>query len=157
MLEVGCGPGHLAIELANRGLDVTGLDLDAEMIERARNNSWERVDGHRSLPSFEVGDAALLPYDDDTFDLVTSTFAVHHWSDPQGAFGEIARVLRPDGRALIWDFGPGGHLFGAHEDEPDPTSHFHDSPLELVAATPWEWPLSFSPTQRMELIHSEAQ
>lgn len=149
ILEVGCGPGHLAMELAARGFDVTGVDLDEEMIERARSHAGRAGDGQDPRVSFDVGDAAALPYDDESFALVTSTLSLHHWADLGAALGEIARVLEPDGRALIWDFGGGGHAF--HGDMPDPSSHFHDSPLQLVSATQWRWPFGFSPTQRMEL------
>jgi ubiquinone/menaquinone biosynthesis C-methylase UbiE len=148
-LEIGCGPGHLAVEIAARGLDVTAVDLDEAMIERAQTNA-HRANRREDLQvSFEVADAASLPYRDETFDLVTSTLSLHHWADPGAALSEIARVLKPDGRALIWDFGTGGHAL--HGDMPDPSLHFDGSPLRLVSATPWRWPFGFSPTQRIEV------
>lgn len=52
VLEVGCGPGHLAIRLAERGLDVTALDVDPAMIRRARTNA-ERV-GRRHRRSWSA-------------------------------------------------------------------------------------------------------
>ena len=59
VLEIGCGPGHLSIRLARRyGLDVTGLDLDAAMIERARANAERPRNGDERRPSFLVGDVA---------------------------------------------------------------------------------------------------
>lgn len=150
VLEIGCGPGHLAIELASRGLDVTGLDLDPDMIERARANVTHLRDDHIGRPSFEVGDVAALPHPDDSLDLVVSTLSLHHWADPEAALTEIARVLREDGRALIWDLGSGRRLL--HGRMPDPASHLGGSPLRVVAVTPWMWPLRFTPTQRMELV-----
>lgn len=148
VLDVGCGPGHVAMELAATGLDVIGIDLDPAMIERARAKA-PGSDGRP--PSFDVGDVATMPYDDDSFDLVVSTLALHHWSDPEPALKEIARVLEPGGRALIWDFGAGHHL--AHGDMPPLDSHFEGSPLQVVGSTPWRWPFGFTPTQRMELTH----
>jgi SAM-dependent methyltransferase len=63
VLEVGCGPGHLSIRLARQhGLDVTGLDLDPAMIERARANADRSEDGDERWPSFLVGDVAALPF-----------------------------------------------------------------------------------------------
>lgn len=149
ILEVGCGPGHLALELAGRGLDVTGLDLDPAMIERARAKSHGRENEGRLSPTFDVGDASSLPYPDDSFDLVVSTLSMHHWADPAAALTEIARVLRPTGRALIWDFRSGRQFLHGHM--PDLSSHVRESGLHAVAIEPWKWPLGFTPTQRMEL------
>jgi SAM-dependent methyltransferase len=52
---------------------------------------------------FTVGDVAAMPFEDASFDLVVSTFSVHHWTDARGGFAEVARVLRPGGRALVYD------------------------------------------------------
>src|SRR6266540_2630623 len=111
VLEVGCGPGHLSIRLARQhGLDVTGLDLDPAMIERARANADRPRDGDERRPSFLVGDVASLAFPDGSFDLVVSTLSMHHWADPTAGLTEIGRVLRPGARALVWDLGPAsGH------------------------------------------------
>jgi ubiquinone/menaquinone biosynthesis C-methylase UbiE len=106
VLDVGCGPGHLAIRLARRGggLSVSGVDLDPATIARADANvarAFRRDDPRR--PDFQVGDVAALPFPDRSFDLVVSTFSMHHWSDPAGGLAELYRVLLPGGRALIWD------------------------------------------------------
>src|SRR5215213_11312400 len=101
VLEVGCGPGHLSIRLARQhGLDVTGLDLDPAMIERARANADRSEDGDERGPSFVLGDVAALPFPDESFDLVVSTMSMHHWADPTAGMAEIDRVLRPGARAL---------------------------------------------------------
>jgi SAM-dependent methyltransferase len=71
---------------------------------------------------------------------------------------EIGRVLRPGGRALIWDFRPGvrPHLFGpCHAHIPDPVDHTRGSPLWVVKATPWSWPWRLPLTQRIELVRAE--
>jgi 2-polyprenyl-3-methyl-5-hydroxy-6-metoxy-1,4-benzoquinol methylase len=61
LLEVGCGPGRLSTLLASRfGLDVTGLDLDPAMSERARANAERSGHGGRRRPSFLVGDVSSL-------------------------------------------------------------------------------------------------
>lgn len=60
VLEVGCGPGHLSIRLADQhGFDVTGLDLDPVMIERARAKVAHGSPGDERRPAFVVGDAAV--------------------------------------------------------------------------------------------------
>jgi ubiquinone/menaquinone biosynthesis C-methylase UbiE len=147
VLEVGCGPGHLSVDLARRhGLSVTGLDLDPAMIERARVNAARKAGGVN--PTFWVADVASMPFLDESFDLVVSTLSMHHWESPADALKEMHRVLRPGGRALIWDLGQGAHFLHSHL--PDPTAHSDETPLRLVAATPWKWPWKLSLTQRME-------
>ena len=154
VLEVGCGPGHLSIRLARQpGLDVTGLDLDPAMIERARANADRAGVGDERRPSFLVGDVASLPFPDGSFDLVVSTLSMHHWADPTAGLAEIGRVLRSGGQALIWDFRPGVWSFHAHP--PDPVEHTHGSPLRVVSATPWRWPWRFNLTQRTELVRTD--
>jgi SAM-dependent methyltransferase len=150
VLEVGCGPGHLSIRLARElGLDVTGLDLDPEMLEVARANAEGIAGDSRRLPSFVLGDAASLPFADGSFDLVVSTLSMHHWADPRVGLSEIGRVLRPGGRALIWDLRPG--IVPLHRQVPDPLEYTHGGPLRVVSATPWRWPWRFAFTQRIEL------
>jgi SAM-dependent methyltransferase len=153
VLEVGCGPGHLSVRLARRhGLDVTGLDLDPAMIERARANADGAVGGEELRPSLLVGDVASMPFPDETFDLVVSTMSMHHWADPTAGMAEMARVLRPGARALVWDFRPGFVPF--HGELPDPVEHTRGTPLRVVGATPWRWPWKFSLTQKIELVRA---
>jgi SAM-dependent methyltransferase len=154
VLEVGCGPGRLSIWLARQhGLDVTGLDLDPAMIERARANADRPGNGHDRRPSFLVGDVASLAFPDGSFDLVVTTLSMHHWADPRAGFVEIGRVLRPGARALVWDFRGGVVPF--HRHVPDPVEHTHGSPLRMVNATPWPWPWRFKLTQRIELVRAD--
>ena len=159
VLEVGCGPGHLSIRLARQhGLHTTGLDLDPAMIERARANAEGAGEGFGRLPpgrlpSFLVGDVASLPFPDGSFDLVVSTFSMHHWADPTAGLTEMARVLRPGARALVWDFRRGFVPF--HGDLPDPVEHTRGAPLRVIGATPWRWPWRLELTQRIELVRAD--
>jgi SAM-dependent methyltransferase len=159
VLEVGCGPGHLSVQLAGQyRLEVTGLDLDPAMIARAAANIDRAANRGGRRPSFLVGDVATLAFPDRSFDLVVSTLSMHHWADPAAALAEIGRVLRPGGRALIWDFRPGvlPHLFGPrHAHIPDPVDHTRGSRLRVAKATPWSWPWRFQLTQRMELARAD--
>ena len=158
VLEVGCGPGHLSIRLARHGFDVSGLDLDSAMIARAQANADRPGNSDQPRPSFLVGDVAALAFPNRSFDLVVSTLSMHHWADPTAGLAEIGRVLRPGGRALIWDLRPGvrPHPFGPrHAHIPDPVDHTRGSRLRLVKATPWSWPWRFQLTQRMELARAE--
>jgi len=80
------------------------------MIERARDNAERAWRGAEGSPEFVVGDVASLPFVDGSFDLVVSTLSMHHWADPTRGLAEIGRVLQEGGRALVWDFRPGGGL-----------------------------------------------
>ena len=148
VLEAGCGPGHLSLRLAgHHGLDVTGIDVDPAMIDRARVNGSEAG----SPVSFAVADVAALPYGDRSFDLVASTMSLHHWEDPAAGFAEIGRVLRPGGRALVWDLRPG--LLPGHGHAPDLAAHLAGTPLRLVGSARWRWPWRLALLQRIELEH----
>jgi ubiquinone/menaquinone biosynthesis C-methylase UbiE len=106
VLDVGTGPGVLLVELGARrpDLSLTGVDLSADMVAAARRNLaavGPPADGGRSV---EVADVIALPFEDGAFDLVISSFSLHHWDHPDRAVGELARVLRPGGRLCIYDF-----------------------------------------------------
>jgi len=100
VLDVGCGPGHTALAFAGRVAEVVALDLTAPMLEQARRLAAER--GLRNV-RFECGDARALPFESDTFDVVTSRLSAHHYADPATFLGEVARVLAPGGRFLLVD------------------------------------------------------
>ncbi len=155
VLDVGCGPGHLANRLArDHDLEVTGLDLDPAMIERARANA-DRSVATNLRPTFEVASVSALPFPDRSFDLVVSTLSMHHWADATAGQAEIGRVLRPGGRALIWDIRPG--VVPLHRHRGDPLESVAGSPLHLVGATPWRWPWRLALTQRIELVPADAE
>jgi ubiquinone/menaquinone biosynthesis C-methylase UbiE len=101
--DIGCGPGHLVIELAQRAPDLhlTGIDLAGEMLDSAAANA-RRAGVDREV-TFRQGDAGRLPFDDASLDLVLSTLSLHHWSQPVAVLDEVARVLRPGGAGLIFD------------------------------------------------------
>jgi ubiquinone/menaquinone biosynthesis C-methylase UbiE len=102
VLDVGTGPGVLLVELAalRPDLRLTGVDLSADMIAAATRN-LEPL-GHRARA--HVGDVTSLPFADQSFDLVVSSLSLHHWDHPEAAVPELARVLRPGGRVLVYDF-----------------------------------------------------
>ena len=155
VLDVGCGPGQLANRLAREhGLEATGLDLDPAMIERARANAERAVTAERR-PTFVVGGVAALPFPDGSFDLVVSTLSMHHWADAAAGQAEIGRVLRPGGRALIWDIRPG--VVPLHRQQLDPLDKVAGSPLRLASATPWRWPWRLAFTQRIELVAADGE
>jgi ubiquinone/menaquinone biosynthesis C-methylase UbiE len=141
------------VQARQHGLEVTGLDLDPAMISRARATADRPGNGDQRRPSFLVGDVASLAFPDQSFDLVVSTLSMHHWANPTAGLAEISRVLRPGGRALIWDLRPGALPFHAHA--PDPVGHTHGAPLRLVSTTHWRWPWKLPLTQPIELLHAD--
>ena len=110
VLYVGTGPGVLLVELAERRPDLrlTGIDLSSDMVAAAQRN----LDEFRERASARVGDVTDLPFGDDSFDVVVTTYSMHHWDRPADAVPELARVLRPGGRLYVYDFGhaPFGRL-----------------------------------------------
>ena len=104
VLDLGCGTGLLAIMLkqAHPETQVTGLDGDSQVLNIAREKS------RNMNVQWDEGLATNLPYPDNSFDAVLSSFVTHHLTsaDKARTFQEVRRVLRPDGGFHIVDFGP---------------------------------------------------
>jgi len=100
ILDLGSGTGYLSIEIAKRstGLKVCGIDLSRQMVKIARRHA-KGVDNAR----FVFGNAARLPFKDNSIDLVVSTGASHHWKMPRLVFEECYRILKPGQEAWIYD------------------------------------------------------
>ena len=100
ILDLGSGTGYLAIEIARKasGLQVYGIDLSKRMVKIAGRHA-KGVDNAR----FVFGNAAGLPFRDNSIDLVVSTGASHHWKTPRLVFEECYRILKPGGEAWIYD------------------------------------------------------
>jgi ubiquinone/menaquinone biosynthesis C-methylase UbiE len=100
VLEVAPGPGFLAAELARGGrFRVTGLDISRTFVALARKNAREA--GVRA--EFREGNAAAMPFADNSFDLLVCRAAFKNFSEPEKALREMRRVLRPGGTGLIID------------------------------------------------------
>jgi ubiquinone/menaquinone biosynthesis C-methylase UbiE len=102
--DIGAGPGRLLHRLAReRGdLRLSGVDGAVDMISvagpaAARAGLADRIALH-------VADVAALPFPDASVDVVLSTLSQHEWPDLDAAARELARVLRPGGRLLVYDF-----------------------------------------------------
>lgn len=94
LLDVACGQGEFLSYAAGRGLRVSGVDLSDLAVEAAR----------RRVPAAEVrvGEAESLPFEADSFDLVSCLGSLEHFPDPVASAREMQRVLKPSGEALIF-------------------------------------------------------
>jgi SAM-dependent methyltransferase len=113
VLDVACGSGNVALVAARRYCNVAGIDIAANLIDRAR----QRAAAEGSQIDFRVGDAQDLPYSDASFDTVFSVFGVMFAPDQQRAARELLRVCRPGGKIVMANWMPEGFgvdFFGAH-------------------------------------------
>jgi demethylmenaquinone methyltransferase / 2-methoxy-6-polyprenyl-1,4-benzoquinol methylase len=96
-LDVCCGTGDIAFALARKGAQVTGLDFNRGMLDIAEKK--------RSAPvEFISGDAQKLPFEDNTFEIVTVGYGLRNLADWQLGLREMWRVAKPGGRLLVLDF-----------------------------------------------------
>jgi ubiquinone/menaquinone biosynthesis C-methylase UbiE len=99
VLEVAPGPGYLAVEIARLGFQVTGLDISHTFVEIGTENASRAgvsID-------FRQGDAAVMPFEADSFDLIVCQAAFKNFIHPASALDEMYRVLRGGGTAVIQD------------------------------------------------------
>ena len=108
VLDVATGTGWAARRIASRGATVIGIDLGPDLIEAARVGAAAaglEID-------FRVADAELLPFEDQGFDVLISTFGVMVARDPEAAAAELARVCRKGGRIGLAAWPPDGTSAG---------------------------------------------
>ena len=100
VLEVASGPGFFAVELAKLGdFKMTGLDISRTLVEIASRNALSA----RVSIDFRLGNAAAMPFADESFDIVYCSAAFKNFSEPVKALDEMHRVLRPGGNAVVQD------------------------------------------------------
>jgi len=94
LLDVACGSGGFLRRALDRGLDVVGVDVSPVAVGLAQER----------LPEVElhVADAEQLPFADSSFDVVTCLGSLEHFPSPEAGAAEIARVLEPGGRAIVF-------------------------------------------------------
>lgn len=101
VLDVACGTGDLALELARRvgpGGSVAGVDFSERMLGLAREKA-RHLDG--ASVRFETANALALPYEDSSFDAATVGFGARNFSDLERGLTEMARVVAPGGRVVV--------------------------------------------------------
>lgn len=96
LLDAGCGTGAVISLLADKYPDkhYTGIDISPNMIEVAKSKS-------SSNSAFVCGDCEQLPFDENSFDVITCSMSFHHYPHPEKFFTSCYRVLRPNGRLII--------------------------------------------------------
>lgn len=99
ILDIGTGPGFFAVILAQKGHQVTAVDISADMLQKARENA--RLYGVEI--AFQLLDAQNLPFADDSFDLVISRDVTWTLQEPEAMLQEWRRVVKPGGRLLYFD------------------------------------------------------
>lgn len=102
VLDLGCGPGFFSVVFAARGAQVDAVDASTEMIAKAQANVAAAGIAADAVV-FHLCDVASLPFPDDTFDLTVSRNVTWLMTDPEGAYAEWLRVLRPGGKLLAFD------------------------------------------------------
>jgi len=109
VLDVACGTGNATLPAARRAwTNTVGLDYVPELLEQGR----ERAAAEHLDIEFVEGDAENLPFEDDSFDVVISTFGVMFAPDHQRAADEMLRVCRPGGRIGLANWVPDGFVGG---------------------------------------------
>ena len=99
ILDVGCGGGININRMAKHAKKVYGVDYSIESVKVSREvNRQEIFDGKVEVVK---GDVQSLPFEEDTFDIVTAFETVYFWPNIEKCFGEVKRVLKPGGIFLI--------------------------------------------------------
>lgn len=99
-LDVGCGPGWLAIHVAagKPELDAVGIDHSPQMVQAAKRNQGTRLN-----VSFREMSAERIVFPDHTFDAAAAVQSAHHWTQPATILAEVHRVLKPGGCFYIYE------------------------------------------------------
>jgi ubiquinone/menaquinone biosynthesis C-methylase UbiE len=126
LLDLATGTGEVAIRAAKAGADVTAMDIAEPMLEKARRRAEEEGVEVR----FDLGDVEYLPYDDASFDVLTSNFGLVFAPDHANVATELARVTRPGGRVGFTAWKPNPKLAELYR-------RFSDDPIEGREAYEW--------------------
>jgi len=120
VLDVAAGNGNASLAAARRHAVVTSTDYVQSLLDKGR----ARAEAEHLPMQFRLADAEALPFGNETFDVVLSTFGVMFTPDHRRAASEMLRVLRPGGRIALANWTPGGFIgrlfkvIGAHVSPP---------------------------------------
>jgi SAM-dependent methyltransferase len=97
-LDIGCGTGNYTIALTDKGFKFYGIDPSDEMLGAARSRTTD--------VQWLYGKAEAIPMDDNSCDGAIATLTIHHWEDIGKGFSELARVLRPGSKLVLFTATP---------------------------------------------------
>ncbi|MGB5498441.1 MAG: class I SAM-dependent methyltransferase, partial [Maribacter sp.] len=97
-LDIGCGTGNYTNELQKRGFQCIGIDPSIEMLEKAKSNNHQ-ID-------WRIGTAEKTGLADNSMNGIIGSLTIHHWTDLKKGFSELYRVLKPEGRIVIFTSTP---------------------------------------------------
>jgi ubiquinone/menaquinone biosynthesis C-methylase UbiE len=106
VLDVAAGNGNVSLAAARRWCDVVATDYVPKLLDRAR----ERADAERLSIEFQQADAEHLPFSDDSFDVVVSSFGVMFTPDQDRAAAEMVRVCKSGGKIGLANWTPEGFI-----------------------------------------------
>lgn len=106
LLDVACGAGQLTLPAARKGIQVTALDLAANLVQQARAKA--ATEG--LTIQVDEGDAENLPYPDASFDVVMSLIGSMFAPRPELVASEMVRVCRPGGKVIMGNWTTEGHI-----------------------------------------------
>ena len=103
LLDVATGTGDVAFRLHHNSPEaqITGIDLSEGMLEIAREKLKKNLPSKVKQITFIKGDSMDLPFDDNSFDLITVAYGVRNFENLRKGYSEIYRVLRPGGRLCV--------------------------------------------------------
>jgi 2-polyprenyl-3-methyl-5-hydroxy-6-metoxy-1,4-benzoquinol methylase len=131
ILDLATGTGWTSRLLARRGANVIGADIASDLLAAAT----ERAKKEGLKIEYRIGDAEKLPFADQTFDGVTSTFGVMFASRPESAAAELARVCKPGGRIALATWLPDSSVFKMFQ----VMRPFMPAPPSPPPPSPFEW------------------
>ncbi len=99
ILDIGCGGGINVNRMAQKAKKVYGVDYSLESVNLSLEVNKDLID--KGIVEIHEGNVASLPYDDNSFDIVTAFETVYFWPDIEKSFAEVKRVLKPGGKFLI--------------------------------------------------------
>ena len=99
ILDIGCGGGMNVNRMAQSAKKVFGVDYSIESVNLSREVNDDLI--RRGKVEIHEGNVVNLPFEDDSFDIVTAFETVYFWPDIEKSFGEVKRVLKPGGMFLI--------------------------------------------------------
>lgn len=135
VLDIACGSGIVSCEFAKYSRHVTGIDLTEAMLEEAKKRQAEL--GIENV-SWQVGDVAKLPFEDECFSIVVSRFGFHHFVDPLQVLQEMKRVCKPGGKVMVVDVSVPESKLNKYNEMERIRDHSHVAALSIA-----EFPILF--------------